>query len=89
MTEDKPTVYLRAVNAQQIERKKLSLSRKSACLGLFNLIRKSLALKPEDSVFLYYKQFAIYPDTTISEIIEHSPGITEFDIQYSLAAQFG
>jgi hypothetical protein len=90
MTEDKPVIHLCPVNAPQMQKsKKVSLAKTSACLGLFQLIRKVLGLTPDTSLFLYYKQFAIYPETTVGDILEHTPGITELDIHYSLSPQFG
>jgi hypothetical protein len=90
MTEEKPTLHLRAVNAPQIQKqKKVQLSKTSQFLTLFTLIRRSLGLGPDGTLFLYYKQFAIYPDTTVAEIVEHTPGTKEFDIHYSLSPQYG
>jgi hypothetical protein len=89
MADDRPIIFLRAVNAVQIQNAKVRLAKVSPCLGLFTLIHRKLNLGPDASLFLYYKQFAIYPDTTVGEIIEHTPGIKELDIQYSLSPQFG
>jgi hypothetical protein len=90
MTEDKPTLHLRAVNAPQIQKqKKVQLSKTSQFLTLFNVIRRLLGLSADSALFLYYKQFAIYPDTTVAEIAEHTPGTNEFDIHYSLSPQYG
>jgi hypothetical protein len=89
MTEDKPVLNLRAVNAPQAKQKKVQLGKASPCLAIFGLLRKSLGLSPDAPLFLYYKQFAIYPDTTVGEIIEHTPGIRELDIHYSIAPQYG
>lgn len=61
------------------------------CEKLIGFIRKKfMNYIPSDStIFLYYNRFALYPDTTVQEILDHSPGITEFDINYSLDVQYG
>jgi hypothetical protein len=89
MSEEKAVLNLRAVNAQQTKTKKVNLGKASACLLIFTLLRKTLGLGPDAPLFLYYKQFAIYPDTTVGEIIEHTPGIRELDIHYSISPQYG
>jgi hypothetical protein len=87
--EEKVTVILQAVNATQITKKKYTLKSSSACLELVRVIRKLLGLGPNVPVFLYFQQFAIYPDTTVGEILEHSPGAPQIDINYSLDPHFG
>lgn len=42
-----------------------------------------------DSCFLYYKDFAIYPDTIVGDILEHCPGATTIDIYYSSSPACG
>jgi hypothetical protein len=89
MSDEKPILNLRAVNAPQAKQKKVNLGKASTCLAIFGLLRKSLGLTADSPLFLYYKQFAIYPDTTVGEIIEHTPGIRELDIHYSISPQYG
>jgi hypothetical protein len=87
--EEKVTVILQAVNAPQIGKKKYTLKCSSTCVDLVRVIRKLLQLGPDVPIFLYFQQFAIYPDTMIGEILEHSPGAPQIDINYSLDPHFG
>jgi hypothetical protein len=87
--EQKVTVILQAVNATQIGKKKYTLNVSTTCLVLVKVIRKLLALAADVPIFLYFQQFAIYPDTTMAEILEHSSGAPQIDINYSLDPQFG
>ena len=59
------------------------------CEKLIGFIRKKFSISADSTIFLYYNRFALYPDTTVQEILDHSPGITEFDVNFSLDVQFG
>ena len=56
---------------------------------LIDVVRKDLSLPVTQSVFLFYKEFAIYPDMTIGDIAQHTPGATSLDIFYSLSQPYG
>ena len=90
MAEEKVMVHLRASGCQQIlnnRKLKVALDKDLRQIGV--MIRRQLNLRPEDSLFFYYKQFAVYPDTLIRDIIGHTPGVMEIDINYSMSPQFG
>jgi hypothetical protein len=90
MEEEKVLVHLRAANTHQFEKNsRLAVKKSTTCERLFGLVRRSLGLPADGSVFLYFKQFAIFPDTTVGDIMEHVPGLTEIDINYSISPQFG
>ena len=90
MTEEKITIHLVAVSTMQIQKYKVvKLNRTAKCMRLLQLLHACRKDVPIDSFFLYFKQFAIYPDTTIAEIIEHCPNVREIDINYSCSPQFG
>lgn len=61
------------------------------CQKLIVFIRQKFknSIPSDATIFLYYNRFALYPDTTIQEILDHSPGITEFDINFSIDVQYG
>lgn len=61
------------------------------CEKLIGFIRGKFKnyLSADSTIFLYYNRFALYPDTTVQEILDHSPGITEFDINFSVEVQYG
>ena len=51
--------------------------------------KREKTINEDTPIFLYYNRFALYPDTTIQEIVDHSPGTTEFDINFSFEVQYG
>ena len=64
-------------------------SREQSVAKIIDVIRKQLRLPGTQSVFLFYKEFAIYPDMTIGDIVDHTPEATAIDIYYSLAQSYG
>ena len=83
-------VHLKASGCHQITKyRKLMVTLDKDLRQIGDIIRLQLNLRPEASLFFYYKQFAVYPDTLIRDIIGHTPGVTEIDINYSLSPQFG
>ena len=90
MAEEKVIVHLKTSTCQQITKnRKLNVSVERDMRQITQIIRRQLDLPPDASLFLYYQQFAIYPDTLIKDIIAHTPGVKEIDINYSLSPQFG
>jgi len=73
----------------QIEQKSFKASKAQVCSKLFDLIRKALGLSQNQTVFMFYKEFAIYPDTTIGEILYHCPTVNSVDLYYSISPAFG
>jgi len=83
-------VHLKAANAPQItENRKLKMRTGNDFQKVGQMLKKKLGLGPDETLFLYFKQFAIYPDTRLCDLLEHSPGTTEVDVNYSLDPQFG
>lgn len=89
----KVKIHLQPINVNQImTNNTLELSKlDTKCQKLIVYIRKKMGktINEDTPIFLYYNRFALYPDTTIQEIVDHSPGITEFDINFSFEVQYG
>ena len=64
-------------------------SKKQSVSKLVDVIRKKLSLNQSQSIFLFYKEFAIYPDMTVGDIADYTPGTSSIDIYYSLSQPFG
>ena len=65
------------------------ISRTQSVSKLVDVIRKKLTIPISHSIFLFYKEFAIYPDMTIGDIVDHTPDATSIDIYYSLSQPYG
>lgn len=66
----------------------IQLSKATSCMKIIQYINKCFNNK-EPNIFLYYKNMALYPDTTIQEIVDHTPGLNQIDIQYAFQESFG
>lgn len=64
-------------------------SREIQVSKLMDIVRKKLSLQPTQSVFLFYKEIAIYPDMTLGDIVDRTPNVEAIDINYSLGQAFG
>ena len=64
-------------------------SRELQISKLIDVVRKKLSLQPNQTVFLFYKEIAIYPDMTLGDIVDRTPGVEALDINYSLGQAFG
>ena len=86
-------VQLHLISTQQVvqvkEGSKVNLLPTSTFCKVMELLKKKLAAAPGQTVFLYYKEFAIYPDTLVGDIVQHSPGLPQYDIYYSLSEAYG
>ena len=56
---------------------------------VFWFIRRGMKIEDSDPLFLYCKEFCIYPDTPISKLRDLSQNSREFDVFYSRAEVFG
>lgn len=65
------------------------LSTDSSITKVSNYIKKALGLQPNQTIFLFYKEIAIYPDMTLGDIVDRTPNVESLDINYSLGQAFG
>ena len=78
-----------AGDAAPIPHSSFRSSQEMGVAKLIDVVRKDLNLPFTQSVFLFYKEFAIYPDMTIGDIVQHTPSVTSLDIYYSLCQPYG
>ena len=85
--EEKIIIHLKEIDCPPIKKSVIRLIPSAPCSKIIVYIRKFLNFN--EPMFLYFKEFAIYPDTLIEEIIEHVPGSKEIDINYSFTPACG
>lgn len=91
MSSEKFTIHLKACSdIQQIAQTTFQGSRTNSFSKIIDIIRKKLKCSPNDSIHLYFNNFAVYPDWTVGDIVDHLPeDRKEFDILYSMGEQYG
>ncbi|EAX95691.1 hypothetical protein TVAG_144400 [Trichomonas vaginalis G3] len=90
MTEEKVTFLLNsASDLPQISKNKVTLSRQKSMLFLVKYVKQKLNIQGNQSIHLFFNNFAIYPDWTAGDVADHSPGQTTLDIYYSSGQVFG
>ena len=78
-----------AGGSPQFNPNSVKLNQSNTFSQIFSFIKKNIRLDLSESLFLFYKEFAIYPDTKISDILEHNNSIESIDIHYSTSPAFG
>ena len=56
---------------------------------LMTVIRKKAQRDESTPLFLYFKQCALYPDSTFQDLVNHNPEATDFDVICSFDVCFG
>ena len=73
----------------QIKESKVNVSGATPLFKVMELIRKKLTIPPAQSIFLYFREFALYPDNVVGDLVQYSPGLSEYDIYYSVSEAYG
>jgi hypothetical protein len=68
---------------------RFSVKKESSVLKLADVVRRKLGRERDQPLFLYFQQWAIYPDTLLGDIVDHTDGMETIDINYSLEPSFG
>lgn len=80
-----------ASDFKKINGNSLKISKSQQCIKIIDYISKKLGMNASD-IFLYQREYAIYPDTYIGELCDHISGFSEdtaIDIFYGSRSSYG
>lgn len=77
---------------KQIKKGKIAINKAEQCIKIISYISKQLG-KNSNDIFLYQKEFAIFPDTYIGDLCNHIPNFDPksmvIDVNYGSRNSYG